>query len=462
MRAVPGPRRIGARAGVRPVRTGVVHLLGAALLLPLWGCMVHQPRGEGKLEHRVEPTTRRGYWLYLPKDYVQADETARAVRRWPLVVTFHGMKPYDIALYQAQEWEQEADRYGFIVAAPELRSFDFFTGEFPLRTLSRTFKSDELATLAIMDHVFETTHADPTRVLATSWSSGGYMAHYMLNRHPHRFTCLAARQSNFSATVLDPASTARSVRHPVLILSSELDIPVCKQETRDAIRWYESHGYKKLAWVYLSRLGHERTPDMAADFFARISGVQPKWPPRVLFQRQALDGNASGLALLAGSLPRSDEIAEGEVETATEATPRPGLPTPRRPVGQPAAADSGTRTARAQTPPAGPVTPKRRGVSDSSSAAAVPIAISVSSTIGFAPLLLVFGAECPTEWYRSADFAWRLNGTLIGQGVNGQTTITEPGDYTLELCVTADRREPQCVRRTIRVLRGTETAAQRP
>ena len=262
-----------------PVLRGAVRLLGLGILLSLTGCVVPQPRGEGTLQRIVEPTTKRPYYLYLPKEYVQADAAGRAARHWPVVVTFHGMKPYDVASSQAREWEQEADRYGYVVIAPELVAFDFFTGEFPQRTISRSFKSDELAILAILDHVFETTAADPNNVLSTSWSSGGYMAHYMLNRHPERFTCLAVRQSNFSASVLDSISTVQSAYHPILVVTTQNDVPICREESREAIRWYESHGYKNFAWVYLNRLGHERTPDTAADFLRTSRASRPTGRP---------------------------------------------------------------------------------------------------------------------------------------------------------------------------------------
>jgi len=442
----------------------VLRAISVLALLPAAGCIVPQPRGDGKLARIVEPTTKRPYWLYLPVEYVSADEPTRTAKRWPLVVTFHGMKPYDIALYQAMEWEQEADRYGFIVVAPELTAFDFVFGEFPLHSINRAFKSDELTTLAILDHIFETTHADPSRVLSTSWSCGGYMAHYMLNRHPERFTCLVARQSDFSASVLDAPGTARSIRHPVLILSTELDIPICKQESREAITWYESHGYKKLAWVYLNKLGHERTPDMAADFFARVCGAQPARPPEVLFQRQAIDGNASGLALLAGDMNRLQEEAESSspAEASANAAARQATLTQRRPVllaTTAGAKGAGTEAGRApEAQRTGPPTPKRGVQPDAPVPASTPIGISVSSAIGFAPLLLVYGAECPTDWYRTADFTWLLNGTKIGRGVNGQKTIVEPGDYTLELAVVTDKGVEHRATRQIRVLKNVEAA----
>jgi len=434
------------------------------LLAGLGGCAVPQPRGEGRLERVVEPTTRRPYYLYLPKDYVAADDAGKAARRWPLVVTFHGMKPYDIAYYQALEWEEEADRYGFVVVAPVLNAFDFFFGEFPLRRVNAALKSDEQATLAVLDHVFQTTRADPNHVLATSWSSGGYMAHYMLNRHPDRFTSLAVRQSNFSSAVLDGAKTSQSLYHPILILTTQNDIGICRVESREAIRWYEGYGYKNFAWVHISRLGHERTPDTAADFFARVAGVTPTRPPRVLVARQAIDGNPTGLALLSGNLGQMQRPpGEPVADPTLGVRPSPRVPaTPQRrtvmtaaSAGNPAA---GTPTA-APGPPAATATPTPRRPTEPAQRPLSPLGVRVSSAVGFEPLLLAYSADCPVDWHRTADFFWTLNGRKIGHGVNGQRTITEPGDYTLEvLVVTQDGAEHRASRR-IRVLRNVETSA---
>lgn len=265
------------------------------------GCAVPQPRGSGQLERLVEPTTNRGYWRYLSAAYVKASPEQRRERRWPVVVTFHGMKPFDNAHSQALEWEQEADRYGYVVIAPELRAPDVLA-EFPVRTVHPAFKSDDDAVVAILDHVFATTQADPANVLSTSWSSGGYMAHYMLNRHPDRFTCVAVRQSNFSSSILDTGLAARSAGAPILILNTENDFAVCVAESREAREWYKKFGFRNLAWVEIRSLGHERTPDLAADFFARVSGVEPMFPPTVLATRQAINGNEEGIGFLSGKM----------------------------------------------------------------------------------------------------------------------------------------------------------------
>jgi predicted esterase len=228
--------------------------------------------------HRVEPETRAGYWLYLPEDYVATKGQRGDDQRWPIVVTFHGMRPWDDSGPQVREWEQEADRYGFIVIAPDLRTSDSFM-QYPLRDPDLSYvRRDERATLAIMDEVCRTTNADPNRVLATSWSCGGYLAHFMVNRHPERFTCLAVRQSNFSPDLLDPRQVPRYRNMRVAIFFGEHDFKICRDESIEAVEWYRSLRFNVEA-KYVSGLGHERTPQTAAAFFARTLGVPPKTPP---------------------------------------------------------------------------------------------------------------------------------------------------------------------------------------
>jgi dienelactone hydrolase len=440
-----------------------------ALLLPGLGCAVPQPRGAGKQLYLTEPSTRRNYFLYFPKHYLELSDAERAQHRWPLVVTFHGMKPYDTAPMQALEWQHEADRYDYIVIAPELLAFDFLFGEFPLLRINRAFKSDELATLAVIDHVFQTTHADPSSVLSTGFSSGGYMAHYMLNRHPQRFTCCAVRQGDFTAAILDSTLTAHSLYHPVLVLSTQYDFPICKEESIESIRWYEQHGYKNFAWINIKSRTHERTPDAAADFFARVAGVTPRAPSDVLLHRQAIDGNPAGLALLAGKLGQIERPpgATRDRDVLEVALARP--PTQKRPVTiapappSPRAAGVPPPPSPEPTPPAvvGEATP-RRGVAGDKAGRSAAVGIQVSSAIGFEPLLLVYSADCPTDWQRTATFTWRLDDHLIGQGINGQRTITQPGDYTLALAVTTRDGVEYHAARRIRVLKNVEASAGAP
>jgi poly(3-hydroxybutyrate) depolymerase len=455
------------------LRTYVWALPAATLLIGLsGGCAVPQPRGGGKLERLVDPKSERGFWLYLPAEYVAADEFARRDRRWPVVVSFHGMKPFDNAQPQAREWEQEADRFGYIVVAPELRAPDVMA-QFPVRSVDPLFKSDEMATLNILDYVFSRTQADSTNVLSTSWSSGGYLAHYMLNHHPERFTCLAVRQSNFSSDVLDEAMTARSRQCPILIVNTQNDFDVCKRESREAVAWYQNHGYANVAWVHIKDLGHQRTPDLAADFFGHIAGVTPNRPPTTLVQRQAIDGNAEGLALLFGRLgpiatepqSRGPAIASATPPVRDRGTTPPRRTLPRaappqdqvvmRPILQ-----SPTPTPQTPAPVAEP-TPSRGVNPQAPTLARSPLSMRVSTAVGLAPLLVQYSAECPSDWLRSADFLWTLDGTPIGNGVNGQKTLLDPGTYQLGLLVVTSDGAEHRANWQIRVLPSVSASAGR-
>lgn len=314
-----------------------VGLLGALILLATQtGCLVGQPHGSGQRMRITEPASKREYFIYLPEPYQAASAEQRKARRWPLVVTFHGMKPFDHADWQLHEWEAEADRYGYIVCAPRLNAPDVLA-EFPLRRVHPAFKGDEDATVAILNHVFSTTEADRTNVLATGFSSGGYMAHYMLNRHPELFTCLAARQANFASSVLEPSMTSRSRNTPVLVMYTQNDMGICKEESQAAVQWYEKYGYGNIGWVKLKDLGHVRTPDIAADFFGRVANVRPSRSASVLANRQALAGNSKGLAFLGGANasppvavagPKPAAAAEGDSPVAAPPTRGPGAAPP--------------------------------------------------------------------------------------------------------------------------------------
>ncbi len=177
----------------------IASILATGTLLA--GCAVPQPAGKGVTMHRTEPVTGRGYWLYLPEDYVANQGRRADGKKWPLVMTFHGMKPWDSANPQVREWQEEADRYGYVVCAPELTVCDMMK-EFPVKTQGRDLLGDEEAILAIMDDIYHKTEADPEQVLSTSWSSGGFVAHYIVNRHPGRFSCLSTRQSNFEESIM--------------------------------------------------------------------------------------------------------------------------------------------------------------------------------------------------------------------------------------------------------------------
>lgn len=66
--------------------------------------------------------------------------------------------------------------------------------------------------------------------------------------------------------------------------------------------------------------------------------------------------------------------------------------------------------------------------------------------------MLAFAADCPADWRNTADFLWTLDGDPICSGVNGQKTITEPGEHTLGLLVVTRSGREHRAYRLIRVL----------
>jgi len=245
------------------------------------GCPVSQHRGEGLYKRVTEPRTGAVYHMYLPVDYVR--NNARhpnypKVRRWPLVMTFHGMKPYDNAIPQEREWEKEADFYGYVVCAPELETCDSFM-EYPLTTDKHGYvQTDVKNVLAIMDHVYATTLADPKRVLSTSWSCGGYFAHYFPNRFPDRFSCIATRLSNFSAEMLREDTVRRYRKMPVALFIGDDDFAACKSESQQAVAWYTARDFEVVRGKMIDHMGHRRIPQTAAAFFAEQIGITPLHP----------------------------------------------------------------------------------------------------------------------------------------------------------------------------------------
>ncbi len=439
-------------------------LVIAALATLLAGCVVPQPHGTGQQFYNTERQTNRGYWLYLPEDYAQGVR-ANPNRRWPVVVTFHGMKPFDHAASQAKEWQYEADNYGLIVIAPELKTSDLMM-EFPLKKMHNYVHEDEQAVLNIMEIVFRTTQADSTRVLASSWSSGGYMAHYMVNRHPNLFTCLAPRQSNFSSSILDAANVSYYQDMPIGVFFGENDFAVCRAESTEAIMWYKEHNFRFVDGRVVIGLGHERTPQTAAAFFARVSKppiqpVRPAMAQETLAKLRLIPAEFAGIAELPAAgpvlsqrspadeltrpLPLSNRTPADELikpaptpaQASAAPAPKPRLlavNSPHPGNGTPAAAP-GKTAGKPLQPAAAPASPAQPAVLPGVRAIANP-------KIGLAPLYISFDVQAPTEVLQGGSCLWTDNDEPVCNSPTGQRILTAPGDHVISVVIqTKDRRE---------------------
>lgn len=441
-----------------------------------------QPPGRGLCKRYVEPTTDTGYWLYLPEGYVSGNSQRGPNDRWPMVVTLHGLRPYDDANPQIREWQQEADRYDFIVIAPELRTCDTLRMVPPLNDPNLpSLRRDEQAIIAILDEVERRTNADPSRVLATSFSSGGYLAHYMVNRHPERFSCLAVRGSNFSEELLDPTQVPKYRRMKIGIFFGENDLKLCREESLKAVEWYRRHHFDVVARK-VGGLGHERKPEVAAALFASSIGASPKSPPDL------------GAVVMKDVAPAAQPLRRDPHDTSpsvyVDRAPAEPAPTrsvvfsppatakPQKPAPQPAQAQAPAPVPQARPAPPPPVvrtpspvrvaprteqTPKRptaapevRGTRTASPRSEVrvrPAMLAVreriepaaptiqmevhGETVGQAPMWVSLSLSLPEALKEGATVNWTDNGQpIIGANLfEAQARLETPGEHHLKAVV---------------------------
>ena len=234
-------------------------LAGCGYLQGLEGDRMPGPRGQ--IFYKTCPATGRNYWVYLPEHYDKD-------RSYPLVVSLHGMKPYDVARYHVEMWNRFADQHLFIILAPELRSSDSL-GQFPLRSFGAVELADVQHVLACMDEVVKDRNADPKAIMLSSWNMGGYLAHYIAAAEGDRFAAFAPLQSNFSGTVLDPAKARQWVSHmQIMVFYGTITLPVVTNESKAAVGWWTQVGYN--VTVKTADVGNERHPELAAEFFEKV------------------------------------------------------------------------------------------------------------------------------------------------------------------------------------------------
>jgi len=234
--------------------------LCAATVAFLAGCPIPQPPGQGTTKYCTCRTTDRNYWLYLPKDINHE-------RRYPLVVSLHGMKPYDISEHHVKMWGDLADKHGFIILAPELQTSDAL-GQFPLRKMGSAEAKDVQHVLACMDEVIPDYPVDPNEVFLSCWSMGGYLAHFIAAEYGQRFAAFAPLQSNFCNEILNPVKARQHNRLPVFVFYGTTDFGVVSNEAKDSIEWYSKLGFD--VTVKKADVPHQRHPELAAEFFEGI------------------------------------------------------------------------------------------------------------------------------------------------------------------------------------------------
>ena len=242
------------------MRHGWITLLLLACGL-LGGCPVMQDQDTPvDPSHRTCAATDRPYYLYVPSTY-------NPKLAYPVVITLHGTFPWDTSVMQIMEWKALAEKEQCIVVAPALNSAE---GILPVAWSLRkkTLDSDDTHILAVLDELATTHTIDPSRVMLSGFSAGGYAMYYTGLRHPERFSMLVARACNTDEkifTTLTP--TAAMQKLPIVIMVGKYD-SVLQKHSWIAFRWLRTHGWtKELAKRKEYEGGHLRRPEDAYEWW---------------------------------------------------------------------------------------------------------------------------------------------------------------------------------------------------
>ncbi|MCY2927172.1 MAG: alpha/beta hydrolase-fold protein [Planctomycetota bacterium] len=225
----------------------------------------------------TESSTGRGYYMYVPSYY-------HAGTQWPLVVTLHGTYGYDWASEQAKEWDSIAEKCGFIVVAPELKSVQGIL-PVPRDTRRAQLEADDQAILTILDEVCGNYSVDKKAVLLTGFSAGGFPLWNTGLKHPERFCMLISRNCNLDMELVRSISFTDVTRKlPMKIYWGKDDVDLIRKQGWEMLQFlrlqrqcYEVT-HKKVAG------GHFRSPDQAYSFWqehlpTKYQTKKGHWPP---------------------------------------------------------------------------------------------------------------------------------------------------------------------------------------
>lgn len=227
-----------------------------AAVLPLAGCPLPPSTPTPEDYRTVRAATVEGqYHIYVPS-YYSSD------RAWPLVVTLHGTNPWDTYTLQIKEWDALAEREGFIVVAPKLKS--------PQGVLPRVRKywyehlrEDEQLILSVVDEVSGNYSVDRRAVLLTGFSAGGYPLYWTGLRHPDVFNMLIARACNSDVEMFEKIEVTKEAQKlPIRIFWGRDDLAKIRRESWSALAWLRNHYYLKADREEVAG-GHRRMPERA-------------------------------------------------------------------------------------------------------------------------------------------------------------------------------------------------------
>ncbi len=229
-----------------------------SLLSALGGCAVPQPQDTPvSQELHIDPTTGREYWLYVPSTYTHK-------RPAPVIVTCHGTPPFDVFEHHIREWKMLGEENGCIVVAPSLTATDGILGDGPIVGMLDC----ERIIMSIISLLGYRYNIDKANIMITGFSGGGFPTYWVGLRHPDIFSAVVARNCNFNKGNLHGWYPPEACNTPVMVYYGENDPGTIVIQSLNAIEYLRSMNFRVESKI-IPRIGHERHPEVAMNFFRR-------------------------------------------------------------------------------------------------------------------------------------------------------------------------------------------------
>jgi len=204
-----------------------------------------------------DPVSRAVFWLYVPSTY-------RPERPSPLIVSCHGTPPYDVARHHILEWKWYGEQNNCIVVAPKLEATDGIIGAGAVSGMI----ANERKIISIISYLGYHYNIDRANVMITGFSGGGFPTYWIGLRHPDLFTCIVARNCNFSEGSVDGWWSPEALRTPILVYYGQYDPFPIQGQSKNAVEYLRTRGFVVETQV-IPKTGHARRPEVAMEFFRR-------------------------------------------------------------------------------------------------------------------------------------------------------------------------------------------------
>lgn len=256
-------RRARASAAPDPIRTGDITRLfwsrwsggdGVKRYLGLDASGSPPPPGtptQGFMETWQWQGRLQPYAMHVPTRY------AKSTTKWPLIVYLHGFaNSYDEAFYEPAGLVHEADRQGYLLAAPLERGDYFYRDQ------------GDMDVLEVIQDVERHYKVDRSRIYLMGHSMGGYGTNNVSTHHPDLFAAVAPAEGTDS---IDLAANLRNV--PWFETSSEEDLDAGAQDAKKMYGELSDGGFDATLLVYDFKIHeyssiYDHLPDLFR-FFAR-------------------------------------------------------------------------------------------------------------------------------------------------------------------------------------------------